>query len=216
MANEEPRRPLGLIRGAVLVGALMLFFSLWLTIWAVRQAPHQPRTGVNLLAPSVRGADFVWAPLEAEKRLYRDAGYQVAWLDGAAFKRGRQVFGPYAAIFEMIALRGYGLSRMIPLLALAVALGLFEGRVAAGEKKAEFGNLSSTRFRLATIISASIIASCVVFVSLPFGVVLPFVGEIPLVWTGIWMSAPHYWGVFFASQTVLAAHQIFSNLTTEI
>jgi len=215
---EPQYKSLGLIRLTIAIGALLLLASVFLQIWAVRHAPEQ-RGGWNYLKGGNK--EYVaWAPLEKEKTLYRGAGYAIEFMDGPTVEKLRLVLGPYSIIFELFALRSYGLLTILPLVLLTCLFGFCEGRIIYHEKIASFGNLSATRFKVFTLLALFCFALCFIYLSLPFGSELPFVGTIPLtieVWGhALWITAPYAWAVVFSGLMFCVAHQITGNLAREI
>lgn len=211
-------KPMGLIRLSIAIGALLLMASVLLQIWSVQQAPEQ-RGSWNYLKSGNK--DYVaWAPLENEKELYREAGYSVGWLDGPSVDKLRTVLGPYSIIFELFALRVYGLLTILPLVLFTCLFGFCEGRIIYHEKIASFGNLSSTRFKVFTLLAVFCFALCFIFISLPFGSELPFIGTIPLtidvLGQSVWTTAPYVWAVIFSALLFSVAHQITGNWAREI
>ena len=211
-------KPIGLLRYVMTVGLLALFASLWLTVWVIHQGPGQRR----FWNPWAKGNReyVVWAPLEQEKKLYTEAGYDIQWLDGEGFVVLRDWLGPYAGIFEMMALRGFGLWLMAPSVLLAGLFGACEGRIAYHEKSAQFGNISSTRFRFFIFAAVFCAALCMLFLTLPFGSILPGIGALPLTWqiggTTVWTTSPKLWVWPFAGLMVFVTHQLASNLSPDI
>lgn len=215
---EPQYKPLGLIRLTIAIGALLLMTSVFLQIWAVQHAPEQ-RGGWNYLKSGNK--EYVaWVPLENEKELYRQAGYSVEWLDGPAVDKLRSVLGPYSIIFELFALRLYGLLTILPLVLFTCLFGFCEGRIIYHEKIASFGNLSSTRFKVFTLLAVFCFALCFIFITLPFGSELPFIGTIPLTIEifnqSVWTTAPYAWAVVFSVLLFSVAHQITGNWAREI
>lgn len=215
---EPQYKPLGLIRFSIAVGALLLLASVFTQIWAVQHAPGQ-RGGWNYLKGGNK--EYVsWAPLEREKELYRDAGYSIDWMDGPSVEKLRTVMGPYSIIFELFALRFYGLLTILPLVLFTCLFGFCEGRIIYHEKIASFGNLSATRFKLFSLLAVLCFALCFIYISLPFGSELPFLGTIPLtfeVWGhSLWTTAPYAWAVIFSVFMFFVVHQITGNFAREI
>lgn len=218
MTQGRDQRPIGFLRMTMIIGAMILFASLMLSIWAVQQAPYQqeffnPWKGGN------RDVVF-WYSLEQEKALYAQAGYDVGWLDHKVFITLKTVLGAYAAIFEMMALRMFGLCSMLPLMLTAVLFGGCEGRIAYHEKRNSFGNISSTRFRIFMLLTVFSVALCFIYLTLPFGSVLPVIGHIPLTVTVVghplWITAPYLWACIFSSLCFLVCWQVTANLAREI
>lgn len=211
-------RPLGLLRYVMTAGVLTLFASLWLSVWVIHQGPGQERF-FNPWAKGARGP-VVWAPLEEEKHLYTEAGYDITWLDNAGIASLRQWLGPYASIFEMLALRGYGLWLMAPSIVLAALFGVCEGRIAFHERCAQFGNISSTRYHYFVLAAVLCAALCILGLTLPFGSDLPGLGAIPLTLDmggyRIWLTSPMLWVGPLAGLMALIAYQIAANLSPEI
>lgn len=209
---------MGMLRYVMTVGLLALFASLWLSVWVIHQGPGQER----FWNPWAKGnRDYVvWAPLEEEKQLYGEAGYDLRWLGGKGFVVMRKWLGPYAGIFEMMALRGFGLWLMTPSILLAGLFGACEGRIVYYETSAQFGNISSTRFRLFIFVALFCTALCMLFLTLPFGSILPGIGAIPLTMdvsgTTIWTTSPKLWGMLFAGLMVFVAYQLTSNFSHDI
>ena len=199
-------RPVGCLRYVMIIGLLVLFSSLWLSVWVIHQGPGQQR----FFNPWAKGNrdHVVWAPLEQEKKLYTEAGYDIQWLDGEGFGVLREWLGPYAGIFEMLALRGFGLWLMAPTIFLAAIFGLCEGRI------------SSTRFRFFVLVALFSTALCMLYLTLPFGSILPGIGAIPLTvemsGTTIWTTSPMLWVWPFAGCMGFVAHQLAANLSLEI
>lgn len=215
---EPQYKPLGLIRFSIAVGALLLLASVFMQIWAVQHAPAQ-RGGWNYLKGGNK--EYVaWAPLEKEKELYREADYSVDWMDDPSVEKLRTVLGPYSIIFELFALRLYGLLTILPLVLFTCLFGFCEGRIVYHEKIASFGNLSATRFKLFSLLAVLCFALCFIYISLPFGSELPFIGTIPLtfeVWGhSLWTTAPYAWAAIFSVLMFLVAHQITGNFAREI
>lgn len=215
---EPQYKPLGLIRLTIAVGALLLLASIFMQIWAVQHAPGQ-RGGWNYLKGGNK--EYVaWAPLEQEKALYREAGYSIDWADGPSVEKLRAVLGPYAIIFELIALRFYGLLTILPLVLFTCLFGFCEGRIIYHEKIAGFGNLSATRFKVFSLLAVFCFALCFIYISLPFGSELPFIGTIPLTFeifgNSLWTTAPYAWAVIFSVLMFAVAHQITGNFAREI
>lgn len=219
MALQE-QKPLGMIRSAIAIGAVLLLASILLNIWAIQHAPQQQQKGRFNYMTEGNKAYVVWKPLELEKDLYRQAGYKVAWLDGPAFLKLREVLGPYAAIFELFALRLYGLGTILPLVFFTALFAFCEGRIVYHEKIATFGNLSSTRFRIFALLAVCAFALCFIFLTLPFGSELPGIGAIPLTvdfWgRTFWVTAPYLWAAIFAVLIWSVSHQISANFAREI
>ena len=218
---EPQDKPLGLIRMTIAVGALLLLASIFMQIWVVQHAPEQrgQRGQWNYLKGGNKEY-VVWAPLEQEKALYREAGYSIDWMDGSAAGKLRTVMGPYAIIFELLALRLYGLLTILPLVAFTCLFGFCEGRIIYHEKIAGFGNLSATRFKVFTLLAVFCFALCFIYVSLPFGSELPFIGTIPLTaevfGVSLWTTAPYAWAVLFSALMCSVTHQITGNFAREI
>jgi hypothetical protein len=215
---EPQYKPLGLIRLIIAIGAILLLASVFLRIWAVQHAPEQ-RGGWNYLTGGNKEY-VIWAPLEKEKALYREAGYSIDFMDGPAVEKLRIILGPYAIIFELFALRFYGLLTILPLVLFTCLFGFCEGRIIYHEKIASFGNLSATRFKLFTLLAVFCFALCFIYLSLPFGSELPFIGTIPLTTEvlghSLWTTAPYAWAVVFSVLMFCVAHQITGNLAREI
>lgn len=215
---EQQYTPMGLIRLTIAIGALLLLASVFLQIWSVRHAPEQ-RGGWNYLK-SGNKEYVVWAPLEKEKSLYREAGYAIDWMDGPSVEKLRGALGPYSIIFELFALRFFGLLTILPLVLFTCLFGFFEGRIIYHEKIAGFGNLSATRFKLFTLLAVFCFALCFIYISLPFGSELPFIGTIPLTLNilgqPLWTTAPYGWAVIFSLLLFAVAHQISGNWAREI
>lgn len=215
---EAQYRPLGVIRLTIAIGALLLLASVFMQIWSVQHAPKQ-RSGWNYLKGGNKEY-VVWAPLQKEKSLYREAGYSIDWMDGPTVEKLRGVMGPYAIILELFALRLYGLLTILPLVMFACLFGFCEGRVIYHEKIANFGNLSATRFKLFMLLAVLCFALCFIFISLPFGSELPFFGTIPLtievLGHSLWTTAPYAWAVVFSALMFSVAHQITANFAREI
>lgn len=214
------RKPLGIIRSAMLVGILSLFVSVFLHAYALRQDPEQQRQGFfNPYAGGTR--EYVaWPPLEQEKVLYREAGYDVDFMDGDTAHRLRKVL-PFPAIFEVLALRLFGMCQLAPALLLVIAFGAIEGRMSNAEKTAQFHNVSSTRFRIAVLCCAGISALSFLFLCLPFGTDLPGIGTIPLTvqlggGSQVWLTAPHMWATMLAPAFFMVPQQLMSNLARNI
>lgn len=211
-------RPVGCLRYVMTIGLLMLFASLWLSVWVIHQGPGQQRF-FNPWATGNR--DYVvWAPLEQEKKLYTEAGYDIQWLDGDGYVVLHKWLGPYADIFEMLALRGYGLWLMAPTILLAAVFGVCEGRIAYHEKYMQFGNISSTRFRLFVLVALFSTALCMLYLTLPFGSILPGIGAIPLTMemsgTTVWITSPMLWVWPFSGCMCFVMYQLAANLSLEI
>lgn len=215
---EPQYKPLGIIRLTIVIGVLLLLGSIFMQIWAVQHAPEQ-RGGWNYLKGGNKEY-VVWAPLEKEKSLYREAGYSIDWMDGPSVERLRTAMGPYAIIFELFALRLYGLLTILPLVIFTCLFGFCEGRIIYHEKIASFGNLSATRFKLFTLLAVLCFALCFIYISLPFGSDLPFLGTIPLtievLGYPLWTTAPYAWAVIFSVLMFLVFHQITGNFAREI
>lgn len=215
---EPQYKPLGMLRMAIAMGTLLLLGSVLLQIWTVRQQPQQ-RAGWNYLAGGNKD-HVVWAPLEIEKDLYRSGGYDVAWMDGPSVEKLRTVLGPYSIIFELFALRFYGLLTILPLVLFTFLFGFCEGRVVYHEKIASFGNLSAVRFKVFTLLAVFCFALCFIFLTLPFGSELPFIGKIPLTVDifghPLWVTAPYVWAGIFAALIFFVAQQITGNFAREI
>lgn len=215
-------KPWTFIRALMAVGALLLLASVFANIWAIRHAPHQGRVDNgtwNYLVGGNKSA-VIWGPLEHEKALYRAAGYSVSWLDGPVFDRLRAALGPYSLIFDLLALRSYGLCTIFPLVCCTALFGWCEGRVRFHEKVATFGNLSATRFKIFTLMLIFSFALCFLFLTLPFGSELPVIGAIPLTvnFAGqpVWVTAPYLWGAFFAVLMFAVSFQMTANFGREI
>ncbi len=216
MQPAVQQAPLGLFRWAILIGLLPLLLTLVFSVWAINQRPNQPQEGLNLFARTDKAAYYAWPPLEDEKRLYLQNGYDLSWMESAPMLMGRSLLGPYAAFIELIALRLFGLSKIIPLVLLALCLGFAEGRIQAGEKITSFGNISATRFKWAIVMFSVCIALSILFVTLPFGSSVPFLGTLPLVYKDVWLTSPHYWAIAFSLLGGIAMYQAFSNLSIEV
>lgn len=215
-------KPWTFLRFLMALGALLLLASVFANIWAVRHAPHQGRVdngSWNYLQGGNKST-VIWKPLEQEKALYRSAGYSVDWLDGHAFDRLRAVLGPYSLIFELIALRFYGLCSILPLVCCTALFGWAEGRVMFHEKVATFANLSATRFKIFTLLLVFCFAATFLFLTLPFGSELPIIGTIPLTLTygehSFWVTAPYSWAAFFAAMMFVVSYQMTANFGREI
>lgn len=215
---EPQYKPLGIIRLTIAIGALLLLASVFMQIWAVQHAPEQ-RGKWNYLKGGNKEY-VVWAPLEAEKQLYRESGYSIDWMEGPSVERLRSVLGPYAIIFELFALRLYGLLTILPLVMFTCLFGFLEGRIIYHEKIASFGNLSATRFKLFTLLAVLCFALCFIYISLPFGSELPFLGTIPLTIEvfdhSLWTTAPYAWAVIFSVFMFSVSQQVTGNFAREI
>ena len=216
--SEREYKPLGLVRMTIAVGALLLLGSVLLQIWAVRQQPQQ-QAGWNYLAGGNK-EHVVWSPLEVEKNLYRNNGYDIIWMDGPIVEKLRNLLGPYSIIFELFALRFYGLLTILPLVLFSFLFGFCEGRIIYHEKIASFGNLSAVRFRVFTFLAVFCFALTFIFLTLPFGAELPFVGTIPLTLNlggySVWVTAPYVWAGLFALFIFTVAQQITGNFAREV
>lgn len=215
---EPQYKPMGLIRVAIAMGALLLLASVFLQIWSVRHAPEQ--AGEWNYLKSGNKKHVPWPPLENEKALYREAGYSIDWMDGPTIERLRSALGPYSIIFELFALRLFGLLTILPLVLFTCLFGFFEGRIIYHEKIASFGNLSATRFKLFTLLAVFCFALCFIYISLPFGSELPFWGTIPLAVEALghsfWITAPYLWAMIFSVLIFSVAHEITGNWAREI
>lgn len=163
---------------------------------------------------------MVWYSLEREKGLYLEAGYSLAWMEHKLFGALRSALGAYAIIFEMFALRFFGLFQILPFILIAVLFGFAEGRVTYHEKANTFGNVSSTRFRISVLVFVFTIALSFIYVTLPFGSEIPVIGSLPLtieLWGfTLWLTDPKIWTVVFGVLAFTVSWQITSNLTREI
>lgn len=209
---------MGLLRLIMVFGAIILFSSLMLSIWVVQQAPHQQEF-FNPWAVGNRN-QVVWYSLEKEKGLFLEAGYSLSWMEHKLFGALRGALGAYAIIFEMFALRFFGLLQILPLILIAMLFGFAEGRVAYHEKANTFGNVSSTRFRISVLILAFTVALCFIYVTLPFGSEIPVLGSLPLTIElfgfNLWLTSPQIWTAIFGILAFTVSWQITSNLAREI
>ncbi len=218
MQSGNGQKPLGFLRLIMVIGAIILFSSLMLSIWVVQQAPYQQEF-FNPWAAGNRN-QVVWYSLEKEKVLFTEAGYSLSWMNHKLFGTLRSALGAYAIIFEMFALRFFGLFQILPCILIAVLFGFAEGRVAYHEKTNTFGNVSSTRFRISVLFFAFTIALCFIYVTLTFGSEIPVLGSLPLTvdlfGLTLWLTSPQLWTAVFSVLAFTVSWQIASNLTREI
>lgn len=214
----DEERPLSAIRLIMVVGALLLFTSLWVNVWVVQQAPGQ-RAFFNPWAEGNRHYT-AWTPLEVEKTFYQAAGYDISWLGNRPFQTLRAFLGPYAPIFEMFALRLWGLSTILPFVFLSGVFGFLEGMRTFRDKQVQLGNISATRYRIFAFLGVFSFALAFIFITLPFGSELPVIGTIPLTvdcfGATVWTTSPLLWRWPFILLVFPVTHQITANLAREV
>ncbi len=194
-------RPLGFIRTVMLIGLAIMLASVFYYVWAIKYAPNAGE--YFSIYEAGRENAVSWLALVREKELYRAAGYNIDFMDGPAMTGIKGKYRHWGIIFEIFALRFYGLFLTLPVFCMALLFGGIEGFIANKEHTALFKNISSTRFHVATLVAFVMFSLAFLFLCLPFGsefpgtgIVLPLTAQIGT--SEIWLTSPRTWSLLLA------------------
>ena len=179
---------------------LVSLVSSVITFWSVKFGQeNQSETARFMKKADVDLKDaWIWEPLEIEKALYKDRGYNLTWLEKPIFEKIRTSLGIASPIVLSFCLRCYGvMTNLFEFLAIT-AFVFSLGRVHYHEKVRSFGPVSSTiYFRAFRLIIFGVFLTWL-WIVCPFGVKFPIIGEVaPTLadWSNIsvgvfWVSSP--------------------------
>jgi len=173
-----------------------------ITFWSVKFEQENKSETVRFLQKSnvdLKDA-WMWEPLEVEKALYKDKGYNLDWLEKPIFEKIKTSLGIASPMILSFCLRFYGvMSNLFEFLAITVCV-FSVGRIHYYEKVRSFGPVSSTiYFRAFRLIIFGVFLTWFWMVC-PFGVKFPIIGEVaPILadWSNLSV------GVFWASSPAL-------------
>lgn len=215
-----------MIRGIALCCILFLFANFTAFLWSVKFVERSPLESKTMIFAEKKGEGqkTVWRPYLLEVEQYIQHGYDVSWLLSSSWRAIRGLLGEYSPFFEILALRVWGMALNIPLLLVLLAVSFCEGRLAYHRKMAESENISSTIYHLAFKVGLSQLLIVGLYVSFPFGGVVPLLGEVPVtrlvdlfgVEMRVWLSNPLLWMFLTVPASLICVYKLAANFSRNI
>lgn len=217
-SKSSPTYLTALLGGFLLVYAASFGSYLWDT--KLSQKLHASPTAIAR-QEQVSEMRWGWEPYRLEYQLYKDRGFNTAWLEGSAMRKIRKTLGKLAPFMELIALRIFGVFNFFIPMLIVFCFALSLGCIRYHNKRFQFKHVSST-FNNASIKVLFLGAPLTLLWALfPFGVSIPFIGGIPILahlpGAGvIWISSPLLGACFFGLLFCFVAFILGANFSREI
>ena len=197
------------------IAALMTIYSLFSFLYYL-----YPFYDLNSLVELLRYGpeDAPWPALQAEYQMMVQNGYSLDWLGFSIIDYLRSNLYPFWQFVDLILIRIYGLLGLVVPFFVVTGAFFFYGKTKYEERRRLFKSRSATILYYALGLRFFLYSIIALYVAIPFGGFLPFIGECPIsieiFGIAIWLSNPVYFFFPVASIGSLIAFAFGMHFTT--